>query len=62
MKALTALLGYLNVLLEYINLYHSFQLHSKKDNFGVISFWTEAPSPPFLSPMGSSLAISHKAK
>ena len=38
MKALTALLGYLSVLLEYIDLYHGFQLHSKKDNSVVISF------------------------
>ena len=38
MKALTALLGYFTVVLEYIDLYHGFQLHSKKDNFGVISF------------------------
>ena len=38
MKALAALLGYLSILLEYINLYHGFQPHSKKDNFGVISF------------------------
>ena len=38
MKALTALLGYLSVLLEYIDLYHGLQPHSKKDNFGMISF------------------------
>ena len=38
MKALTAPLGYLNVLLEYIDFSHDFQPHSKKDNFGVILF------------------------
>ena len=38
MKALTALLGYLSVLLEYIDLYHSFQPQSKKDTFGMILF------------------------
>ena len=34
-KALTALLGYFSILLEYIGLYHGFLPHSKKDNFGV---------------------------
>ena len=38
MNALIALLGHLSVLLEYIDLYHGFQLYSKKDNFGMISF------------------------
>ena len=28
----------LTTLLEYLDLYHGFQPHSKKDNFGVISF------------------------
>ena len=35
---LTALLGYFSVLLEYIDLFHGFQPHSRKDNFGKISF------------------------
>ena len=46
MKALTALLEYLTVLLEYIDLYHGFQPHSKKDNFSEIF--------PSLPPMATS--------
>ena len=38
MKGLTALLEHLSIILEYINLYHGCQRHSKKDNFGGISF------------------------
>ena len=60
----TRFYGYLSILLEYINLFHGFQPHSKKDNFGLISFWrgggglslppqTEGefrfPSPPMKS-------------
>ena len=37
-SVLTALLGYLSILLEYINLFHGFHPHSRKDNFSKISF------------------------
>ena len=58
MKVLTALLGYLSILLEYIDLYQGFQPHPKKDNFSMIPQQTEGGFSPLAPLFLPSMATS----